>query len=202
MPALMEGLLAGYGIAIPVGAMTILIVETTLRRGFTAGFVAGSGTATVDFLYAAVAAVAGSMLSIYLAPHVDSVRAISAILLIGLGIYGLRRSMQRVVPEEITQAESSYGKLYIQFFVITAINPLTVIYFSALILGGILGDSSTSLDRLLFIFGAGFASFSWQSILAFIGALLRKGISARARLGMSLVGNLVVVGLGLRLLLR
>jgi arginine exporter protein ArgO len=86
--------------------------------------------------------------------------------------------------------------------VITAINPLTVIYFSALILGGTLGNSNTNLDRLLFTLGAGVASFSWQSLLAFIGAMLRKGISPRVRLGMSLAGNLVVVGLGLRLLLR
>jgi len=202
MPALMEGLLAGYGIAIPVGAITVLIVETTLRRGFRAGFVAGSGTATVDFLYAALAAVAGSVLADSLEPYAVSVRVISAILLVGLGIYGLLRSVQRVAPDEIAQSEKGYGKLYLQFFVITAINPLTVIYFSALILGGILGASSTNLDRLWFIFGAGLASFSWQSLLAFIGALLRKGISPRLRLGMSLAGNLVVVGLGLRLLLR
>ncbi len=202
MPALLEGLLAGYGIAIPVGVVTVLIVETTLRKGFTAGFVAGSGTATVDFLYAALAAVAGSVLAASLEPYAYSVRVISSILLVGLGIYGLRRSLQRAALKEISQTESGYGKLYFQFFVLTAINPLTVIYFSALILGGTLGSSSTNLDRLLFILGAGFASFSWQSLLAFIGALLRKGISPRVRLGMSLAGNLVVVGLGLRLLLR
>jgi arginine exporter protein ArgO len=202
MPALIEGLLAGYGIAIPVGAMTILIVETTLRKGFTAGFVAGSGTATVDFLFAALAAVAGSVLATRLEPYADSVRVISSIFLVGLGIYGLLRSLRRAAPEEISQTESGYGKLYVQFFVITAVNPLTVIYFSALILGGTLGISSTNLDRLLFILGAGFASFSWQSLLALIGALLRKGISPRVRFAMSLTGNLVVVGLGLRLLLR
>jgi arginine exporter protein ArgO len=202
MPALFEGLLAGYGIAIPVGAMTVLIVETTLRKGFTAGFVAGSGTATVDFLYAALAAAAGSVLATSLAPYADSVRVISSIFLVGLGIYGLRRALQNTAPEEISRAESGYVRLYLQFFVITAINPLTVIYFSALILGGTLGNSNTNLDRLLFTLGAGVASFSWQSLLAFIGAMLRKGISPRVRLGMSLAGNLVVVGLGLRLLLR
>jgi len=32
--ALLAGLAAGYGIAIPVGAVSVLIVETGLRLGF------------------------------------------------------------------------------------------------------------------------------------------------------------------------
>jgi len=36
--AFIEGLIAGYGIAIPVGAIAILIVEMGLRCGFRIGF--------------------------------------------------------------------------------------------------------------------------------------------------------------------
>ena len=38
MTAFGEGVVAGYGIAIPVGAIAILIIELGLRRGFRAGF--------------------------------------------------------------------------------------------------------------------------------------------------------------------
>ena len=34
IPAFVAGVVAGYGIAIPVGAIAVLIVETGLRRGF------------------------------------------------------------------------------------------------------------------------------------------------------------------------
>ncbi len=199
---LVEGLLAGYGIAIPVGAISILIVETTLRKGFTAGFVAGSGAATVDFFFAALAAAAGSVLATYLEPYVDTVHLASSILLVGLGIFGMQRSLRITASNESTEPEVGYWKLYVQFLLLTAVNPLTVIYFSALILGGTLGNSSTILERTVFVLGAGFASFSWQSLLALIGATLRKGISSRVRLALSLTGNLVVVALGLRILLR
>ena len=199
---LVEGLLAGYGIAIPVGAITVLIVETTLRKGFVAGLAAGSGTATADFLYAALAAAAGSVLANYLEPYMVPVRIVSSLLLVGMGVWGIRRSLRNTAPEEIAEPKSGYGKLYIQFLVLTVVNPLTVVYFSALILGGTVGASSTFLERMVFVLGAGFASLSWQSLLAVVGAFLRKGISARVRLGLSLLGNLVVVGLGLRLLLR
>ena len=55
MTAFFEGALAGYGIAIPVGAIAVLIIEISLRQGFRSGFMAGAGAATADLIYAAVA---------------------------------------------------------------------------------------------------------------------------------------------------
>jgi len=43
MSPFVEGRLAGYGIAIPVGAVAILIVNTSIRCGFAVGFMAGPG---------------------------------------------------------------------------------------------------------------------------------------------------------------
>ena len=63
MTAFWEGVLAGYGIAIPVGAIAILIVDVGLRRGFDFGFMAGAGAATADFFYASLAALAGEILA-------------------------------------------------------------------------------------------------------------------------------------------
>lgn len=55
MLVILEGVLAGYGIAIPVGAIAVLILDVSLRRGFRVGFMAGAGAAFADFLYAALA---------------------------------------------------------------------------------------------------------------------------------------------------
>ena len=56
-----EGVLAGYGIAIPVGAIAILIVDMGLRRGFPSAFMAGAGAATADFIYVLLAVIAGAI---------------------------------------------------------------------------------------------------------------------------------------------
>jgi threonine/homoserine/homoserine lactone efflux protein len=69
MTAFWEGVLAGYGIAIPVGAIAILIVDMGLRRGFLSGFMAGAGAATADFIYALLAVIAGATLAMALAPY-------------------------------------------------------------------------------------------------------------------------------------
>lgn len=68
MTPFIEGLIAGYGIAIPVGAIAILIVEMGLRCGFKVGFMAGAGAATADLLYASLATLAGAVIIGWLEP--------------------------------------------------------------------------------------------------------------------------------------
>jgi len=199
--AFWQGVLAGYGIAIPVGAIAILIVERGLRRGFWSGFAAGAGAASADLLYAGLAAVVGQALATWLAPFAGGLRGLSAGVLVGMGAWGLWRALQgrkraedgAPAPEEA----ASHPKVYAQFVGLTLLNPLTVAYFAALILGGGTGLSGWAA-RAAFVAGAALASLSWQSLLAGIGALGHRHLSPGVQLGVSLAGNLIVLGLGLR----
>lgn len=58
LTALLAGVAAGLGIAVPVGAIAVLILDLGARRGFLPAFAAGSGAATADLLYASLAAFA------------------------------------------------------------------------------------------------------------------------------------------------
>ena len=58
--ALVSGLLAGYGIAVPVGAIAVLVIGLSARSGLAVGAGAGLGAATADGLYATVAVVGGA----------------------------------------------------------------------------------------------------------------------------------------------
>jgi len=88
MAAFLEGVLAGYGIAIPVGAIAVLILDVSLRRGFRVGFMAGAGAAFADFLYAALAVVAGGALVLIISPFAVQVQVISGGVLLAVGLYG------------------------------------------------------------------------------------------------------------------
>jgi len=64
----LKGVLAGYGIAIPVGPIAILILELGIQRGFSIAFCAGAGAASADLFYAVIAVLAGTLLASILAP--------------------------------------------------------------------------------------------------------------------------------------
>lgn len=203
--AFWEGVLAGYGIAIPVGAIAVLIIEVALRRGFGLGFTAGAAAASVDFLYAAIAVVAGIALASALAPFATLLRVLSAFVLMALGCFGIWRTWKlkdHNISHQSTADSDSYIRTYGQFFGLTLLNPLTIVYFAALVLGRDPEVTLSTADRLAFVIGAGLASLSWQTILAGAGATARRYLSPRFRLYASIFGNIVVFALGVRILIE
>ncbi len=195
----LAGVLAGYGIAIPVGAISVLIIETALQRGFAAGFAAGAGAATVDGFYALIAALAGAAVAGVLEPLAWEMRAFSAIVLMAIGIRGLvalraRRNGRTMVRE----LPPSLIRTYATFVALTVINPMTVVYFAALILG-LPAIGSGLVEKLAFILGALLASGSWQTVLAVVGSLFHRRLSDRLRVGVTVAGNLIILGFALNI---
>ncbi|MGB3715497.1 MAG: LysE family transporter [Candidatus Promineifilaceae bacterium] len=205
MVAFWEGVLAGFGIAIPVGAIAILIVDSSLRQGFRTGFAAGAGAATVDLVYALLAVLAGAALASLIAPYALILKVISALILLIVGGYGIWRARSANPGHEIDQEQEKERGLpstYARFIGLTLLNPITIVYFAALILARDAGTTMTSSERLLFVLGVGLASLSWQTLLASTGALAKRYLSPRFQLFASVFGNLLVMALGVRIAIQ
>jgi threonine/homoserine/homoserine lactone efflux protein len=205
MVAFLEGVLAGLGIAIPVGAIAILIVDSSLRQGFRTGFAAGAGAATVDIVYALLAVLAGAALALLIAPYALTLKVTSALILLIVGGYGIWRARSTGSGREIEQEpekERGLPGTYARFIGLTLLNPITIVYFAALILARDAGTTMTSSERLLFVLGVGLASLSWQTLLASTGALAKRYLSPRFQLITSVVGNLLVMALGVRIAIQ
>jgi threonine/homoserine/homoserine lactone efflux protein len=201
MPPFIDGIVAGYGIAIPVGAVAILIVSVSMQAGFRAGFMAGAGAATADFLYAILAGATGALVIDFLQPASQALRILSGLVLIFLGAAGIWRGLRLSEEDRDSKRRASALGTYAQFLGITLINPLTVVYFAALILGR---DPSTRFGLTglaLYSLGAGLASLSWQTLLAGLGGIARNRLSPRFRLWATVLGNALVMILGLRILI-
>ncbi len=197
-----SGALAGYAIAIPVGAISILIFETGLRRGLWPGLAAGTGTATADGIFATIAAVLGTTLVTILAPVATLLKWGSALFLIGLGIIGLWTlyKIWRAGANLPDPPLTGVGRTYLSLLGLTLLNPTTIAYFAALILGMNVAGHLDNGERVLFVLGAFLASWSWQSVLAILGALLHKHLSPNFRHITSLVGNCMIIALGIQVL--
>jgi arginine exporter protein ArgO len=197
-----EGVAAGYGIAIPVGAVAILIVNTAIVQGFRLGAFAGAGAATADTLYAAVAVLVGGAAAALLAPVAVPLRAIGGFILIGFAVVGILQGLRPSAPASRSPSRAKPWAMYLQFLGITIINPLTVIYFAALVLGrGPTAGMYTPAANLLFILGVALSSLSWQTLLAGLGGLAGTRLSGRFRVAAVVIGNLIVLILGARILL-
>ncbi|MEK2490191.1 LysE family transporter [Kitasatospora purpeofusca] len=205
--ALLSGLLAGYGIAVPVGAISVLIVTLASRVSLARGLAAALGVATADGLYALLALIGGATLAPLLAPAAGALELAAAAVLVLLAAHGLRATLRthradRDPAGPPPPEPASPWRTYASLLGLTLLNPLTVVYFSALVLGGRTGPGSLG-PGLVFVLAAFAASASWQALLATGGALLRRVLTGpRGRLLTGLTGNLVVLALALRLALQ
>lgn len=138
--AFLAGLVAGYGVAIPVGAIAILILGLSARTSFRVGAAAALAVATADGLYAVVAVLGGAGLAGIIAPVAGPLRVVAAVVLLGLAGHGLWRTWSahrsRVTPTaRAGRGMGTPGRAYAALLGLTLLNPMTVLYFTALVLG-------------------------------------------------------------------
>jgi len=84
---------------------------------------------------------------------------------------------------------------------LTLLNPITVTYFTTLILGTSADSSQSSVSAILFISGVFLASLSWQSLLASVSGIAHKRLPAKVQVVTFAIGNLVIIALGVAVLL-
>lgn len=201
--ALLAGMLAGYGIAMPVGAITVLIITLSAQTSLRVGLAGAMGTATADGLYALVAASTGVAFAHVLQPIAEPMRWTAALVLLAIAIKGISGAIRRSRSSGDAQSIKAKkpGRAYLQLLGLTILNPLTIIYFSALVLG-LRDDAWTSWNSVIFVVAAFAASASWQAVLAIGGALVSKVLTSdKGRLGTALIGNGVILFLAARLFL-
>jgi arginine exporter protein ArgO len=198
MNALAAGIVAGLAVAVPLGAIGVLIVDLGVRGGFRPAFLAGLGTAMADGAYATVAAVAGLAVGAWLAPAERAIAFAAAGVLACVGVYGLLALRRPVGSRAVPSAD---GRLVARFLGLTAINPATAATFAGLMVGLPAVAHGSAWGKGAFVVGAFAASLAWQSTLAGGGALMRHGLPPRARVWTSLAGQLIVLGLAVRLVL-
>ncbi|MFF5391238.1 LysE family transporter [Streptomyces sp. NPDC013012] len=190
------GLLAGYGIAIPVGAVGAHLVAVAARSPWRTGAGAALGIATADGLYALLAVLGGAALVPLLAPVATPLRLGSALVLVALAAHSAGRAVRAYRGGTAPGQEfpPAPRRAFLAFLGITVLNPLTVLYFTALVLGG--RPATGPAGATAFVLAAFAASASWQLLLAGTGTLLGRTVTGpRGRLATALASSALIVAL-------
>jgi len=204
--ALVAGLAAGYGIAMPVGAVAAYLVALTARTSLRTGVFAALGVATADGVYTLIAVCGGAALAPVLRPVALPLRWGSVVVLIALAVHGavtaLRRYRGRRDGTERDAAAPGATRAYLGMWGMTMMNPLTVVYFTALVLGRQAAAAAGRADQAVFVLAVFAASASWQLALAGGGAFLGRALTgSRGRLITALASSVLIGVLAVRLVL-
>ncbi|MGV9981755.1 LysE family transporter [Micromonospora wenchangensis] len=259
--AFLAGLVAGYGVAVPVGAIAVLILGLSARTSLRVGAAAALGVATADGLYAAVAVLGGAAVAAVVAPVAGPLRVVAAVVLLALAVHGGWRTWRSRPPSdgpgsggpgsggpgsgglepgrpepggpgsgapEVGQPDrggpgpgsgrsesgrprpggsepgrgmDTPGRAFAGVLALTLLNPATVVYFAALVLGRADVARAAPAAAALFVLGAFVASASWQLLIAGSGTLVGRVLAGpRGRLVTGLLSSLIIAALAVAML--
>ena len=189
--AAISGLLAGYGIAMPVGAIAVLLISVSATTCLCIGVSAGLGAATIDGGYALIA-VAG--------PLRWAAAATMVLLAAWTTAAAVRRYRSRAAVTAAGLSLATPVRAYVTVAGLTVLNPLTAAYWAALVADG-QAPALTAAQVAVFVAAVFVASMSWQTLLAGGSALLGRLVtSRRGMLATALASSLLIGLLALRIL--
>jgi threonine/homoserine/homoserine lactone efflux protein len=203
--ALVAGLLSGAAIATQFGAVSALLLETAVVAGPRRAAAAGLGIASVDFVYAAFAVGAGAAGRVVLASHEADLKAAAAPALMFIAVRGLWSIIRDPARQWAATSETTVGATrqslaardqYLRFVALTAINPLTIVYFASVATSVSLGRA---LSRFAFVIGVGGASAVWHLSLTLAAGHAGLRLTPAIQRAISIVGRLVVLAIAVRL---
>lgn len=193
------GFAAGLALAIPVGPMAIMLINTTIERGWRHGVLGALAMATVDYSYAVTVFYIGQLVAGWLSDYGLALSLGGAAILLVLGAMTLVRNLRRFGGDEKPVATTgSRKKTFATFLGATVLNPPTALYFLALAPSLTkLGEGAGWATGLVFAVGVFVGSVIWQESLALAGVGLRAITHGRLRAIIGALGGVLIIALSI-----
>src|SRR3990167_356699 len=190
---ILQGIMVGFSIAAPVGAIGLLCIQNTLSHGLRFGVICGLGAATADMMYGILVAVGMQSLATVMLNVRTPLSICGGLFLIYLGL-------KKFWAKPALQAAQIDHKLlfsaYVSTFFLTLTNPATILDFMALFTG-LRIDVTGYTQGLNFVIGVFIGSAIWWLLLCGAVGIFRKKISNRLILWINYAAGIAICSFGI-----
>ncbi len=196
---LFKGLVIGFSIAAPVGPISVLCMRRTLAKGRLSGIVSGLGAATADAVYGCVAVLGLTFISNGLINQHVWLRLIGGLFLCYLGI---KTFLAKPAKRTAFAGGNGLAGAYASTFFLTLTNPMTILFFAAVIAGlGLAGSGGGFMSAGAVVLGVFIGSSLWWFILSSSVSVFRERLDPQGLQWASRCSGAVIAGFGLVALL-
>ena len=194
------GVLSGFCLALPVGAVALMCINKTLQFGFKSGLAVGLGAAFADAFYALIAIYSLTTISNIFLQNQEIMRIIGGLCLIFISIRMIFSGTVVIETKEVSY--SKWPQDIISGFVITLSNPLTYIGFIALLSYMHLVFRNFNSQLVLnFSLGALVGSLIWWLILIEFARFLKNKVNSTFIKRSNVISGFVILGFGVLVIL-
>jgi threonine/homoserine/homoserine lactone efflux protein len=195
---LVQGIIIGFSIAAPVGPIGVLCMRRTLAEGTLFGFVSGLGAAAADAVYGSVAGLGLTFVSTALIAQESGMRLLGGLFLCWLGV---RTFLSKPHAGDTAVSGHSLTGAFASTFVLTLMNPMTILSFTAIFAG--MGAGKTGGDASsagLLVLGVFIGSALWWLTLSGTIGCVRSRLDDRSlrwvnRIAGAIIGSFGVLAL-------
>ena len=205
----LKGIVIGFAVAAPVGPIGLLCIRRTLWGGRLAGFTAGLGAALADTAFGFIAAFGLTLVWDFLLANAQWFALGAGIVLIYIGITEWRT---RPSDPVLTVPPSAAGLLhgFVSTFLLTLLNPLTILSFAAIFAGLGIEGHRVSADgnnpdyavMAELIGGVFLGSAGWWLLLAGGVDVIRHRLNGTTLKWLNRISGTGLLGFGLFMLYR
>lgn len=196
----LKGILIGFAIAAPVGAVGILCIRRTLSRHIVLAGLTGLGSACADTFYSIIAAFSLAGISDFITTHNGYLRFFGGIFLAWIGFFILKNP-----PVKNTQKLAEQDSLFHAFtsaFILTISNPITLIVFAAAFTTMGINPLHQSFFQASFLVGGVFVGAScWWLFLITISYWMQHKLSDPQLIWINRFSGVILIGFSLYILI-
>src|SRR5213592_1960430 len=196
MHAVAVGFGLGFFVALQLGPMSLFLVRSTLRSGWSVGLAIGAGIAVIDALYAAAGA-AGAAPLLAIDPIRLALGLIGAAVLVALGARTLYSAFRVRHGGEVHAEVATPQRAFLTALAGTASNPATIASWAAIFAAAsAAGAADSPGGTVVLVGGVALGSLTWVAVLASGTAAARRAAGERAMRAADAVAGVGLIGFG------
>jgi len=197
---LLKGVLLGLAVSMPLGPVSIILINRSVQSGFRSGFFSGLGLATAHTLLAVLAAIGFTVIISFIKEERFIITIIAGVTVIGVGLKVLLSNPVKDFRDREKTGKSLWRDFY-SVFVLSISNPYTIVIFVAFFSGVHINSNVRSeLVPFFLIPGVFVGSMIWWFSLSYFLSRFKKKIRLRAIVRINKLGGIVIILIGTILL--
>jgi len=187
----------GIAVAAPVGPMSLLCIQRTLRQGRAQGLAVGAGIAAADFSYAVLGAFGLTALSSLLLAGGRALHIAGALVLF---YFAARIILARPAAAPRTRAGNAAWRGFASAYLLTLANPPTILFFAGLFAS--IASPTAPAHAGVFAAGVFAGSLLWWIVLTAIVAVTASKLTPSVLRGINRLSGLALIGFAVHGLVR
>lgn len=196
---IVKAFLVGICASAPLGPIAILVIQKSIGKGHSAGFVTGLGASVVDTLYASIAIFALAFAQKFIDEHQNVILIAGGVVLALLGTVMMFSNPLKKLRRKGEQNVSV--KDFAQALLMGFSNPASIfVIFTLFAFFGLAEDSPHTWKVAPIILALSAGSVTYWFTFSGILSHLRKGFSLRTILWISRITGAIVIIVGIALL--